>query len=956
MSDKKNHNSDAIVTLNKFLNTRYTTSDTISHLKLGKPGGRYYISKDDLAQFYELYDKAIGKGDLHIVERPMEYSPFIIDIDYDTVHKDRIYTNADILTICKFCRSLIVSMFMVRSKAFRIFIMEKDAPSKKGDNKYKDGFHILFPSIGIHTYMRFYILTQLSNELKKIQMFSGSGCKNDYSKIVDLSIVRNNGITMYESTKPESKKYVITAIYNGKMENLLGIESYTNLELLNVLSNRRYVNNSFTERKESFPLEDFNKIMSNMEKIHGKKGDKRIVEDENKKVSTKQVNEEEGFSDSDEENNDSKSSNKNKSKEKFDFVNSDNERLYKKVKAEKISNADRIKLKDIEVAKKLAAILSKKRAADYHTWLYAGWALYNISDTLLDTFKLFSKKCGSKYDPAVCESVWNKAKSGDNCFGMPSLQNWAREDNAKEYMNILRESMNEFFVRAEEGCDYDLAKLVYELYKYRFKCVSIKHNIWYEFIGHRWTEVENGYTLNALISDGLVNEFLKLSTQYIRNFDEDEGHMKRDAAMKKSNDIVNLTKKLRKDSFKNSVINQCKILFLDKKFEEKLDSNKDLIGFENGVFDIKNGIFRDGMTDDHITFNTGYDYIKYKHTDPEVIEIKEYLSTIQRAPDMAEYLLILISSYISGHNKDQQFIIWTGIGSNGKSLTVTILKFVFGDYFGVLPNKLLTAKRAGAGTATPELAETKGKRLVVFQEPENDDIIQVGYMKELSGSDDIVARKLFRDPFTFTPQFKMILTCNKLPSIPSTDRGTWRRIRVTPFDSEFVDVNEKGNHALTNRPLSSKQFPKKYDFEEKMERWRSPFMWLLIDTYLNKYKGRCMKDYEPAKVTSETKQYEKKSDVIYGFIDQLYEFTSDKKDTIRFKELYDSFREYFKENHASTGIRMQSASEFELYFKNKDNIYSISPSGKAMRCIRPKMIVETEEDDDNDSEITSDSS
>ena len=557
-------------------------------------------------------------------------------------------------------------------------------------------------------------------------MFSISGCENDYSKIVDLSIVRNNGITMYESVKPNSKKYVITAIYNGKMEDVSKTETYTNLDLLNVLSNRRYVNNSFTCRKESFPITEYDKIMANMERIHGKKGDKRVVKEEPEDEDESEA-EDKGETSS------------KKSKEKFDFVNSDNERLYKKVKAEKLSSADKIKEKDIGIAKQLANILSKKRATDYHTWLYVGWALFNISETLLDSFKLFSKKCGSKYDPRVCDEVWSKAKKGENCFGMPSLQNWAREDSPKEYMTILRESMNEYFVRAEEGCDYDLAKLVYELYKYRFKCVSIKHNIWYEFTNHRWVEVESGYTLNMLISDGLVTEFIKLSTQYIRDFDEDEGHMKRDTAMKKSNDIINLTKKLRKDSFKNSVINQCKILFLDKKFEEKLDANKDLIGFENGVFDLKNGIFRDGMTDDYITFTTGYDYKKYSHNDPEVLEIKEYISTIQREKDMADYLLILICSYISGHNKDQQFIIWTGIGSNGKSLTITILKFVYGDYFGVLPNKLLTAKRAGAGTATPELAETKGKRLVVFQEPENDDIIQVGYMKELSGSDDIVA-------------------------------------------------------------------------------------------------------------------------------------------------------------------------------------------------------------------------
>lgn len=37
----------------------------------------------------------------------------------------------------------------------------------------------------------------------------------------------------------------------------------------------------------------------------------------------------------------------------------------------------------------------------------------------------------------------------------------------------------------------------------------------------------------------------------------------------------------------------------------------------------------------------------------------------------------------------------------------------------------------------------------------------------------------------FTPQFKMVLTCNRLPEIPLQDGQTWRRIRVVEFQSIF---------------------------------------------------------------------------------------------------------------------------------------------------------------------------
>ena len=78
---------------------------------------------------------------------------------------------------------------------------------------------------------------------------------------------------------------------------------------------------------------------------------------------------------------------------------------------------------------------------------------------------------------------------------------------------------------------------------------------------------------------------------------------------------------------------------------------------------------------------------------------------------------------------------------------------------------LITQKRGRAEGATPALAMTKGKRFACFQEPEGDESINVGLMKELSGGDTLIARGLHKDPIEFKPQFKMVLTCNVLPDI-----------------------------------------------------------------------------------------------------------------------------------------------------------------------------------------------
>ena len=79
-----------------------------------------------------------------------------------------------------------------------------------------------------------------------------------------------------------------------------------------------------------------------------------------------------------------------------------------------------------------------------------------------------------------------------------------------------------------------------------------------------------------------------------------------------------------------------------------------------------------------------------------------------------------------------------------------------------------------SGGTNTELVQLKGMRYAVMQEPSKGDRINEGIMKELTGGDKITVRGLYKESVTFKPQFKLLLTCNDLPTIPSNDGGTWR--------------------------------------------------------------------------------------------------------------------------------------------------------------------------------------
>jgi P4 family phage/plasmid primase-like protien len=238
-----------------------------------------------------------------------------------------------------------------------------------------------------------------------------------------------------------------------------------------------------------------------------------------------------------------------------------------------------------------------------------------------------------------------------------------------------------------------------------------------------------------------------------------------------------------------------------------------------------------------------------------------------------------------------------------KSTVVELIQYTLGEYFDTLPNTVLTKKQGNASSATPEMANKRGKRFVVFQEPEDDDKIYVGYMKQLTGGDWVMARPLFKEPFRFKPQFKLLLTCNKLPHIPSGDGGTWRRLRVTPWESEFIDGEPKNDH----------QFKKDYDLNEKLESWKQAFMWILVNKYYPDYIKNGIS--EPKKVTMFTDKYKRDSDVYHEFLSQ-HVVPGVITDSISIIALYETFKTWYKESYNKGSAPAKK--EFIEYLTNKD--------------------------------------
>lgn len=128
-------------------------------------------------------------------------------------------------------------------------------------------------------------------------------------------------------------------------------------------------------------------------------------------------------------------------------------------------------------------------------------------------------------------------------------------------------------------------------------------------------------------------------------------------------------------------------------------------------------------------------------------------------------------------------IIAYGDGRNGKSTFWNSISRVLGTYSGSMSADALTVgcKR----NVKPEMAELKGKRLIIAAELEEGMRLNTSVIKQLCSTDEISAEKKYKDPFRFIPSHTLVLYTNHLPRVGANDDGTWRRLVGFPLMPEL---------------------------------------------------------------------------------------------------------------------------------------------------------------------------
>jgi P4 family phage/plasmid primase-like protien len=806
---------------------RSSKGGAFTHTSILGPSGSYYIPPRNTADFIALYKDAVRKGEteLYLTEKHIDVGPILIDLDFRFSGTDlaRKYTDAIVLDVTKTYTKTLLEFFDVPH--VDVYVLEKPSPVM-AKTLVKDGFHIVVPDI-VTTPMFQYMLRETAMpELKRI--LAPLELHNKLSDVVDEAVIEKNNWQMIGSRKPSCAAYAITKIIrcfaDSDQEEYLPIDKPPE-EYVELLSIRNKVEPTAFKPEKA---QEFKAYEDRIQETKLRQHFKSTILSKTKNAGTNSAASEE----------------------------------------------------DYAQAKALASLLNAERAESYNDWIRVGWCLHNIDHRLQEDWIAFSRQ-SNKFKDGGCERLWDHMRQDGGCLGMGTLHVWAKNDNPAGYAKLISEDLRALIRESSNGTEYDVARVIVRKYAHRFAYDGANRR-WYHFTNHRWRVTPDGMALKNKLPTDVATEYRNSSVHYSTQANLVEDVAERNTLDDLVTRLQSIVLKLKKASFQTNIMTQCAMLFIDEHFEEKLDSNLSLIGFENGVFDLDANEFRAGRPEDYISLTTNINFVPLSEQPAEMIdEVNNFISQVLPDRSVKEYVLRLFASFLHGAIREERFHVWTGIGSNGKSKIIELYQNAFGAYCCSLPVALLTQKRGASGSATPELARARSKRFAVLQEP-SDDTINCGLLKELTGGDKIYARALYSAGYEFKPQFKLVLTCNHLPVVPSDDGGTWRRIRVVPFKSKFCDNPnpENENEFLIDTELSS-----------KFEDWAPIFMSLLV----NKYKSIVGTKYrEPDVVLEATREYQRRNDLVADFVDSCITKGADES-VVLLDQAYSDFKSWLRE-------------------------------------------------------------
>lgn len=308
------------------------------------------------------------------------------------------------------------------------------------------------------------------------------------------------------------------------------------------------------------------------------------------------------------------------------------------------------------------------------------------------------------------------------------------------------------------------------------------------------------------------------------------------------------------------------------------DRRDDVIAVRNGIISLQDGILHSPSPLNFVTkqldviFDPKADCPRFKGVLSDAFGGDE---------ELIAYFQGVAGYWLTGSVNRQEMHFFYGEGANGKSTIINAISHVLGPCAGAMMTDTLFDTMGNQNSY--DLASLRACRLAVVHEAESRLKLDSAQVKKLTGGDAIKARQLYRDPITFRPQFKIVVLCNKRPSMDAYDEALKRRIKLIPFD--YVVPMDKRDPTL----------------EDKLKLEAAGILNFLIEGARMHYEARIR---EPKAVTLATREYVFDQDSVSGFLKACA--VKEPLATAGVGRLFETYGQYC----ADEGLPMLSKSDF----------------------------------------------
>ncbi len=505
---------------------------------------------------------------------------------------------------------------------------------------------------------------------------------------------------------------------------------------------------------------------------------------------------------------------------------------------------------NLEEINELLDIIQEKNKK-YEDWINVGLSLHTTNNSvdmrnLWFNWSLKNYKWESKQFNTPEEEInykWTSFKEIEKPLTLGTIKKIAKDFNIEKYVEWFNKYNKKSIVILIKDFDQQTVANYYKNKKpndYIFKdgnwYMLLENNLWRKTPKRDDSKLKNDIT-----------EIIKQDLIELKNI------------LKPEDDLLKLiptvSKKLGTSKFISGVIDYLYDKYRNEHIEFDMKSN--LFGFNNLVYDLETNIFRNYQKEDLITITTGYDW-----KEPEKQEIQlvtNILKQIHPNEILRNFYLDILCSGLWGVTL-QNFIIFNGSGSNGKSMFNDLMLKAVGNYGHIIKSSMLSEKiKQGANT---DVANMDRKRYIVSRETDEHQKISNSIVKEYTGGSGISARKLYENEDKTVLHLTLVLECNKKPKLTEEPtEGDARRIVDLLFESKFTKDKDLINN--TNIFESNVEFVK----NEFREKYKYSLIKILFEHNKNNYKKELI---IPDIVKKRTTQYMEQSFEIFEWFNETF--------------------------------------------------------------------------------------